>query len=250
MARLKDLESPDEVLEAIRGGALKNEIIKKYRTSEQELARLLLPLYKSGDLTKEEFNDFFKGVPLRPRQTPAKLDEAKQPGAETEDEPPSQIFRSLAADQEPEPVKDEVAKPEEPLPTTEPDEELAEKLEEEIAEELEEQIAEDLEEEVVEEEETAEPELDISENALDEELEEELADEISETEEPVPVAAEEVETPESPAPTGAEEEVTTPIGMPVDSAGMTSVLEMLFARLGFIDNRLAKIEKKLGITED
>ena len=91
MAKLEELVTPNELLEIIRGGALKNQLIKKYRTSEQELAMMLLPLYRSGDLTKEEFNDFFKGIALTPKEAPP--EEAPRV---RDDEPPSQILRSLS----------------------------------------------------------------------------------------------------------------------------------------------------------
>ncbi len=89
MAKLVDQVTPPEMLEIIRDGALKNEVIKKFRTSEQELAMMLLPLYRSGTLSKEEFNDFFKGVALR------KPEEPSAEKKEEEDEPPSAIFKAL-----------------------------------------------------------------------------------------------------------------------------------------------------------
>lgn len=119
MAKLKDQVTPAELLETIRAGAMKNDIMKKHRASEQELAMMLLPLYRGGELTKEEFNDFFKGVPLRPMEEASKAEVEAEPPGKTEDQPPSEIFRSLTA--EPTPVATEVL-PEEPAP--EKDEEL------------------------------------------------------------------------------------------------------------------------------
>ena len=59
MAKLQDLITSSEILEVIKGGMLKSELIKRYRTSDQELAAMLVPLYRGGELTKEEFNNFF-----------------------------------------------------------------------------------------------------------------------------------------------------------------------------------------------
>lgn len=69
MARLEDLVTPTELLDAIRSGWLKDELVKKYRASEQDLALMLQPLYRGGRLTKDEFNDFFKGIMLSPQQS-------------------------------------------------------------------------------------------------------------------------------------------------------------------------------------
>ena len=165
MAKLKDLASPKEVLEAIRGGALKNEVIKKYKTSEQELAKLLLPLYRDGDLSKEEFNDFFKGVPLRPRKTPSEPEAQAVASLASEDDPPSAIVRSLAARPEPE---QQEAYPPEPEKIAEEKEAVEEEVIEEgfLAEEIEAEVP-----AVVPEEEPildAEPVLD-AEPILDEE---------------------------------------------------------------------------------
>ncbi|MBM3299484.1 MAG: hypothetical protein FJY85_05990 [Deltaproteobacteria bacterium] len=101
MAKLKEMVTPEELLELVLGGALKNEVIKKYKTSDQELAMMLLPLYRNGDLSKEEFNDFFKGVPVKPREHGvAPLPETASPPG-TEVEAPSQILRSLETAGEP-----------------------------------------------------------------------------------------------------------------------------------------------------
>ena len=90
MAKLEDLATPSEVLEMARSGSMKAELIKKYKTSEQELAVMLLASYRRGDMTKEEFNNFFKGVPLSHREMP----DSAVPG-QIEIDRPSEIVRSL-----------------------------------------------------------------------------------------------------------------------------------------------------------
>ncbi|MEW6139059.1 MAG: hypothetical protein AB1733_12560 [Thermodesulfobacteriota bacterium] len=100
MAKLKDQTSPQELMELILGGTMKSEIIKRFRTSDEELAIMLLPLYRSGDITKEEFNDFFKGTALTPRQPQQQEQEVSARGPSQEDLPPSEIVRSLAAEQQ------------------------------------------------------------------------------------------------------------------------------------------------------
>jgi len=87
MAKLEDLITPSEILEIIRGGMLKSELIKRYRTSEQELAKMLYPLYRGGELTKEEFNNFFKGVPLFQHETPVPASPETPPAQDPVDKP-------------------------------------------------------------------------------------------------------------------------------------------------------------------
>ena len=65
MAKLEELMTPSELVDAIRDGAAKDELVKKYRASEQQLAMMLLPLYRRGEFTQEEFNNFFKGIPVK-----------------------------------------------------------------------------------------------------------------------------------------------------------------------------------------
>jgi hypothetical protein len=88
MAKLEELVTPAELLDMVRKGAMKSELSKKYRASEQDLAMMLLPLYRTEEMTKEEFNDFFSEVPLRAKSS------APQP--KPEDEPPSEILASLS----------------------------------------------------------------------------------------------------------------------------------------------------------
>jgi hypothetical protein len=87
MAKLEDLVTPSEILEMIKGGMLKTELIKRYRTSEQELALMLLPLHRGGELTKEEFNNFFKGIPLFQTEIPAPAEAIGAPSHESPDKP-------------------------------------------------------------------------------------------------------------------------------------------------------------------
>ncbi len=87
MAKLEDLVTPSEILEMIKGGMLKTELIKRYRTSEQELALMLLPLHRGGELTKEEFNNFFKGIPLFQPEIPAPAEAIAAPPHEPTDKP-------------------------------------------------------------------------------------------------------------------------------------------------------------------
>ncbi|MDQ7781391.1 MAG: hypothetical protein RDU20_00835 [Desulfomonilaceae bacterium] len=213
MAKLKDLVSPEEVLEAIRGGALKHEVIKKYKTSEQELARLLLPLYRAGDLSKEEFNDFFKGVPLRPQNAPSEPETQEVATLAAEDEPPSAIVRSLSAEPQAEPPVDHPPEPKEAV---------------EEHDIVEEHVAAD------------EHKHEVSEPVLEDEFLPDLPSleelPVAETKDMEPFAE-----PLAAAVAGGS-------GVPLDSAGMSSVLEAMFAKLSSIDNRLAAIEKKLDGT--
>src|SRR5512143_2301450 len=92
MPKLEELMTPSELVAAIRDGAAKDELLKKYRASEQQLAMMLLPLYR-----KEEFNNFFKGIPLKREEetpTPTASDDGSAP--QIEYEPPSEIVKSLS----------------------------------------------------------------------------------------------------------------------------------------------------------
>ena len=74
MARNDDEINPTMVVDAIKDGLVKNQIIHDYRISDEELAMILLPQFRKGRLTKQEFNDFFKGLPVnRELQTPLEL---------------------------------------------------------------------------------------------------------------------------------------------------------------------------------
>jgi hypothetical protein len=88
MAKLEEQITPAELLDMIRKGAMKSELSKKYRASEQDLAMMLLPLYRTEEMTKEEFNDFFSEVPLRTKNA--------EPQPKPEDEAPSEILASLS----------------------------------------------------------------------------------------------------------------------------------------------------------
>jgi hypothetical protein len=97
MAKLEELTTPSELVAAIRDGSAKDELVKKYRASEQELAMMLLPVYRRGELTKEEFNNFFKGIPIKLEEEtrpPDAPDDGSAP--QIEYEPPSEIVKSLS----------------------------------------------------------------------------------------------------------------------------------------------------------
>jgi hypothetical protein len=97
MAKLEELMTPSELVTAIRDGAAKDELVKKYRTSEQALAMMLLPVYRRGEFTKEEFNNFFKGIPIK-REDETRPPDAADDGSapQIEYEPPSEIVKSLS----------------------------------------------------------------------------------------------------------------------------------------------------------
>ena len=97
MAKLEELMTPSELVDAIRDGAAKDELVKKYRASEQALAMMLLPLYRRGEFTKEEFNNFFKGIPIK-REDETRPPDASDDGSapQIEYEPPSEIVKSLS----------------------------------------------------------------------------------------------------------------------------------------------------------
>lgn len=87
MPKNDDQVNPTMVVDAIKGGSVKNKIMHDYRITDEELAMILLPQYRKGRLSKQEFNDFFKGLPVnRELQTPlelltgeARLDELQPP---------------------------------------------------------------------------------------------------------------------------------------------------------------------------
>jgi len=97
MAKLEELMTPSELVAAIRDGAAKDELVKKYRASEQELAMMLLPVYRRGEFTKEEFNNFFKGIPIN-REEETRPPDAPDDGSAPQIEygPPSEIVKSLS----------------------------------------------------------------------------------------------------------------------------------------------------------
>ncbi len=100
MAKLASQITPEELLAEIKAGVLKSEIIKQYKTSDQELAMLLLPLYRSGAMTRDEFNDFFKGISLKPKtaEAPETAYQAPSPVAEeSEPETATQARRYLSS---------------------------------------------------------------------------------------------------------------------------------------------------------
>ncbi|GEM_PF-1698976 len=93
MAKLEDKISPGELLTAIRAGRTKEQLVKQYRSSNEEIAMMLLPLYRERQLTKEEFNTFFRGAPgLGPTQA-ANAQLAKEAEQQDYNEPPSEFFK-------------------------------------------------------------------------------------------------------------------------------------------------------------
>jgi hypothetical protein len=225
MAKLEELVTPTELLSAIKEGSLKQEIVKKYKASEQELAMMLLPLYRKGDLTKEEFNDFFKGVSLRKPEEGA---EAVAP--KTEDEPPSEILKSLSKIFGKRSHEEKQTSTEEPPPTgpaLEPGE--TEAAAHDVATEGVPEAASEL---------TAEPAAE-PEGPFEPEV---AAESVPETDEergeaaiepPAEVAAEVVE---AQAGEGSTE---------MDSADISGLLNSIFAKLNSIDKRLEAIEQKV-----
>ena len=82
MAKVELRLTPERLLDEIRAGSLKDEIIRTYRTNDAELAMMLLPMHRSGQIVKEEFNDFFKGVSLKKDSTPRSVQSRAEQVAE------------------------------------------------------------------------------------------------------------------------------------------------------------------------
>jgi hypothetical protein len=252
MAKLEDQVTPAELLTIIRTGTTKKEVLKQFRTSEQELAMMLLPLYRARDLTMEEFNDFFKGVALKPKAAAEGHLEPLAP--RDQDEPPSEILRSLseqaAAKAPEEPKKPEASAPQErqekavvpekPQPVSKAAPETAEPVAEPVVE-------------------TA-PEVEAEELLEEAELLEEFVEEPDIEAEAVIQAGEERETPvpeppSEPLAEAAEKEAVIPRRKGVKSSSpepaatealeFRTALETIIAKLSSIDHRLAKIERHL-----
>jgi hypothetical protein len=197
MAKLKDQMTSQELLDLILSGTMKSELIKKHKTSDEELAIMLLPMYRNGDLTKEEFNDFFKGVLLSPRHTTAQRTEDTARAPSQEDLPPSEILRSLAAERY---EATEAAKSKEETPRMVLDMDAPP---------------------------SAGGDLDFAEQFETESSQYVQSDAAVQSSEEVSAFI----------PSGSAE---------VDSATISSALNMIFVKLGSIDSRLAALEKKLG----
>jgi hypothetical protein len=219
MARLEELVNPSDLLAAIKSGSLKNELLKKYRTSDQELAMMLLPLYRQGEMTKEEFNKFFQGIPLT-GDLAAQAEESAQP--KPPDEPPSEILATLSklfhrkssAEPKPAPKEEPTALASaEPEPAPEPKEELV-ILEEEPPAPLQEATP-------------APPSASMSEPAREIET---LDLKFEEEEEPLP------------EPPKAREAMKVP-----DSATLQDLVDTIFAKITAIENRVEALEKKIGM---
>ncbi len=109
---------------------MKPEVLKKYKTSDQELAMMLLPLYRRGEMTKEEFNNFFQGIPIVGATMETAPVEAPLPEKPAED-PPSEIRQALSklfhrrSSAEPKPAaKEEAALAEEKEPSPPPEKQM------------------------------------------------------------------------------------------------------------------------------
>jgi hypothetical protein len=206
MPKLEELVTPTELLAAVKEGALKQELVKKYKASEQELAMMLLPMYRRGELTKDEFNDFFKGVS---RKGTGAEDESAFTPTQVETEPPSEILQSLSRIFGKKPKEPKVEAGEEALALkAEPEHKAVETavLEAPVPEPVSAPSAEAVSGPAA---------------AIGPELEPEAPEEIGED---IP-----------------EEGVGA-----IDSVGLASLLNSIFDRLNSIDQRLAEIEKRIA----
>ncbi|MEW6350344.1 MAG: hypothetical protein AB1646_14850 [Thermodesulfobacteriota bacterium] len=96
--KLEDRVSPQELLDAMRSGVLKSALAKKYRASDEDFALMLYPMYRRGELTKQEFNDFFNLIPITSGQEAPFADSSDQV-ATIRQEPadPADIVRTITA---------------------------------------------------------------------------------------------------------------------------------------------------------
>jgi hypothetical protein len=208
MAKLEERVTPSELLDEIRAGALKPELIKRYRTSEQELAMTLHDLYRKGSMTKEEFNDFFKGIPIRhsdPRAEPTSKEFALKP----EYDSPSQILRTITAAEDrqsggAETLGENGAAT--PAPPSAPTAELTREVPDEPR---------------------SEPEHDQA-----------AGTQPASISAPVPTTPEEAVSAES----------LVELDPEVESSSLESLLRTISATINSIDSRLSNIEKKLGLS--
>jgi hypothetical protein len=206
MAKLEELVTPTELLDAIRDGALKQELVKQYRTSDQELAKTLLPLYRRGKLTKEEFNDFFKGVPLRSQVAESEAASPEETDVPTSpDLPPSQILRALS-----EVVENPMLVPEEPAVVPPAPKEEPPTKEAPVA-----------------------PTRPAQESTPEKKV---VASKEAPASRPGLLLV-------SPRESSGEDASGV---FPVDSAGMAGLLDMIFAKLSSIEDRLSRIEEKIA----
>jgi hypothetical protein len=178
-------------LDAIKNGALKNELTKKYRTSDQDLALMLQPLYRQGRLTKDEFNSFFRGEALTTEPVEEIVKSQENPVlAASRHDAPTEMLHTSSMEKEPEASP---ALPPRPV------------------------VGDDVK---------------LSGLKLV----------------PLQPTGSKAEVPlrqdESKADESREREAKGPAG--ADSAGIAALLDMIFAKLAAIDDRLAQIEKKIG----
>lgn len=226
MSKLEELVTPTELLAAVKEGALKQELVKKFKASEQELAMMLLPLYRRGELTKEEFNDFFKGVSSKKTETEG---DAATAGTQNEVEPPSEILQSLS--------RIFGKKPKESKP--QPDEEAATV---DLEPERQEIDAADAEPAPSPASEAPHPPSAVAAPAA-------APDPASVEEMPdfgEPIATVPEGEPEPPPAVEMQGEEAEQSSGGMDSAGFLSLLNSIFAKLNSIDRRLAEIEKNVS----
>ncbi len=151
MAKLEDLVTPSEILDVMKDGAVKADLIKRFKTSDAELAKMLLPLYRSGQLTKEEFNSFFQGLPIAQQELPREVSDTlpftrlEEPTPKEPEPLPPQFAEAPKLTPpvaEPLKVAPIVAEPPEPAPFPPPEELVAEV--EEVPEAVSEIVAEEV----------------------------------------------------------------------------------------------------------
>jgi hypothetical protein len=244
MAKLEEKITPSDLLTAIRGGRLKDELIKEFRSSDEELAMMLLPLYRSGELKKDEFNKFFKGESLTEEvETPGpEKAEAPEKEQEVDHDAPTEFLGAFSRvfSRKPNAEKAPEAPPEEPetheqrqeAPTRPVFEAMKEAEEEEPPVEPAEEADMDLDlkdtaevEAESEEEPEVEPELEPDFGQLEDEEDME-----SSSADSAPIAVVEAVSDEPPA------------AEPTDESGTLRALEDIRSRLDSIESRLAKLE--------
>lgn len=96
MPKLEEQVTPTELVEIILSGTPKTDIFKRYKTTDEELALVLSHQYREGNITKDEFNAFFKGQPLPPRVKQPEPEQVPSPSVA----PPPREAQSFAAEQQ------------------------------------------------------------------------------------------------------------------------------------------------------
>jgi hypothetical protein len=254
MARLEELVSPTELLREIRTGLTKDHVVKKYKTSEKDLAAMLHSLYRAKELSVEEFNNFFKGLPLAPKKAAA--EETQELLHRGDDESPSAILKSLSDAHDAKAASDKLArtvapeeKPKPPAPKPEPLESASPEPAPSVAAAREAEEEEIDEEDFLEEAELIEePDVEAADllediKKIDAEEARELAPPPIVEQETPPVAWTDSAAVEAvaPDPQGTPEPEPAAVA-PNDVAGS---LQAILAKLTSIDAHLARIDDKL-----